>query len=164
MPSQCDKSGSSVLFCSYKPKAYDRKNLDTYDIERSIEKFVTTYFVGCVECTEITSFKGVILYDKYDLARIIKSVIKEITFSRMCKIRFASEKNSFIIIFESHRDTPPSEDSVKHLIAEAEHLGLYITAEDTLLRIYVPTRRVPTDVYEPQDLYFYNILKAVFCE
>ena len=139
--------------------------LSTLDIIQSIKNFITDYYHGSVRFEDCTTENRFILFGEYELARMIKSVIKELTLSKTCAISFNAEGEDFIISFIASNDSPPSEYSVNHLIAEAASFDLEIRSDGLRLDLVIPTHRFATcPIYNRNKLRFYDALISVYSE
>ncbi len=137
--------------------------ISTQDIASSTQEFLRQNYTGRIVFTENYFENRVILFDAFDLARMMKSIIKELTLVHTCAIHFYSENDDFIISFDSHAATPPCESALLHLKAEAEHLGIPLRADRRAVEILIPTRKFEARaIYERACKKFYSILQNVF--
>ncbi len=136
------------------------------DIAVSLRKFIEQNYRGRVIFSRQNfDYNAAVLFDNYDFARMIKSVIKELTLERTCLISFSSTEDSFSIGFEVHGDTAITENSIALLAAEGTRLGISVSANSRKLYLTVPTRKLAyTALYEKDSAAFYRILCFVFTE
>ncbi len=150
----------------YKTEPLISEKMTVGDVAASLRKFIERHYRGNVlfskqNCNESDR----ILFDDYDFAIMIKSVIKELTLEHTCMISFSSTNGSFIIRFDAHKETRISPAVIRRLCAEGERLGINVSANEACVLLSVPTRSLAaTAVYEGDELKFYRVLYAVFAE
>ncbi len=136
------------------------------DVAYSLRKFIeNTYRGRVIFSRQNFNENATVLFDSYDFARMIKSVIKELTLEHTCMIFFASTPQDFTIGFEAHKENPISERSALYLRAEGERLGISVKTDANTVRLSVPTRKLAlTALYEHDTETFYRILCSVLEE
>lgn len=141
------------------------KKLSVTDIALSIEAFIRNNYDGRISFLPCEYENRFILFGDFELASILKSVIKELTLARTCCIFFEHKDGDFIIAFRAHESTPPSEHAIVQIAAEAQRVGLSVAFEGNTLRLIVPTHKFATlPIYNRNKLRFYGVLHAAFSD
>lgn len=141
------------------------KKLSTTDIALSIEAFIRRNYDGRINFPPCEYSHSFILFGDFELATVLKTVIKELTLARTCDVFFEYTDGDFIIAFRMHESATLSQESVTRITAEADHVGLSARFEDRTLRLAVPTHKFSTiPIYNRNKLRFYSVLYSVFSE
>ncbi len=135
------------------------------DVASSLREFISRNYNGIVDFSPFGLDNRFILVEDYELAIMIRSVIKEFTLKHICTISFLIENDDFIISFKAHEDSPPSENAITHLRGQAQRYGLSSTSDGLSFGIVIPTHKFSScPIYNKDRLKFYDALFSVFSE
>lgn len=143
------------------------EELSTYDVMYSTERFLSERFKGCVVFPEVADLGAPknVLIDKYALAYVFKSIIKELTPRRVCSITFSVSDDGLMIRFHSREKEPLTGIPLSRITGAADFYGVEVRIDGVNIIIVLPTsplRRIK--VYEKHIYRFLIALEAVFDE